>query len=147
MDYPGVNSLVAKLLCRKREPLYAPEEGHATVTSPFHCAATENGEEYVGWRHMPVDDYMNKHHVLGKCDWAEQYMRPPYINGSEDSALMLHWRRGALDQEHESRLAWICLFVIVDSLTGVKVGKDEQRASRAEDSSITDGMRLCGGPT
>ncbi|KAL2130078.1 hypothetical protein VTI74DRAFT_6916 [Chaetomium olivicolor] len=86
VDHPGIDSPVVKLLCKNWESPFPLEERNYTVPAPFHDGATEYDEEDVGWMYMPLQCYLDKYAVLGKCDWDDQYVRPPYIDGSEDES-------------------------------------------------------------
>jgi hypothetical protein len=93
VEHPGVNSPVVKLLCKDWESPFPPEERDYAVPAPFHDGATEYEEEDVGWMYMPLQEYLYKYHWLGKGDWDEQYVRPPYIDGTEtESEVVGHWR-------------------------------------------------------
>lgn len=92
VDHPGVNSPVVKIL-RKKWDSPTQERDH-TVPAPFHDGITEYEEEDVGWMYMPLRRYLDKYAVLGKTEWEDQYMRPPYIDGDEDeSEFVGHWRK------------------------------------------------------
>jgi hypothetical protein len=85
---------VVKILCKDWESPWSPEERSHPAPTPYHDGATEEWEEDVGWMYMPLSDYVYKYHVLGKCDWDDQYVRPPYIDGGEDETTFVgHWRR------------------------------------------------------
>lgn len=94
VDQPGHDMPTVKILCKDWESPYLPEERNYTVPAPFHDGATEYDEEDVGWMYMPVHDYIDKYDLLGKWDWDDQYVRPPYINGFEDEKSFVgHWRQ------------------------------------------------------
>lgn len=100
VDHPGVNSPVVKLLCKNWESPFPPQERNYTVPAPFHDGATEYEEEDVGWMYMPLQEYLHKYDLLGKGDWDDQYVRPPYIDGTEDeSEFVGHWRQESLSEE------------------------------------------------
>ncbi|KAI2626438.1 hypothetical protein GGR54DRAFT_470390 [Hypoxylon sp. NC1633] len=85
MDRPGVNSPVVKLLLKEWEsPI--PHRRNYRVPAPFHDSTTEYEEEDVGWMYMPLQEYLHKYALLGKCDWDDQYVRPPYIDGIEEKS-------------------------------------------------------------
>lgn len=91
---------VVKILCKDWESPYSPEERNYTVSAPYHDGATEYWEEDVGWMYMPLYYYIDRYHVLGKCDWDDQYVRPPYIEGGEDETTFVgHWRQESLSEE------------------------------------------------
>ncbi|KAK4213997.1 hypothetical protein QBC37DRAFT_373519 [Rhypophila decipiens] len=100
LDHPGVNSPVVKVLRKDWESPFAPDADGGrnsttvTVAAPFHDGVTEYEEEDVGWMYMPLHDYLHKYDLLGKGDWDDQYVRPPYIDGTEEeSELVGHWRQ------------------------------------------------------
>ncbi|KAG5951735.1 hypothetical protein E4U53_002384 [Claviceps sorghi] len=93
MAHPGVNSPVVKILDRNWGPL-GPDERNYTVAAPFHDGTTEYLEEDVGWMYMPLADYMWKYEWLARDDWDSMYVRPPYIDGTEEESDMVgHWRK------------------------------------------------------
>ncbi|KAK9446275.1 chitinase [Metarhizium brunneum] len=96
VDHPGVNSPVVKLLHKNWESPFPPQERNYTVPAPSHDGATEYHEEDVGWMYMPLQEYLYKYDLLGKGDWDDQYVRPPYIDGTEDEGGFVgHWRQEA----------------------------------------------------
>ncbi|EFY96769.2 hypothetical protein X797_009163 [Metarhizium robertsii] len=96
VDHAGVNSPVVKLLRKNWESPFPPQERNYTVPAPFHDGATEYHEEDVGWMYMPLQEYLYKYDLLGKGDWDDQYVRPPYIDGTEDEGEFVgHWRQMA----------------------------------------------------
>ncbi|KAH8126559.1 hypothetical protein LI328DRAFT_131475 [Trichoderma asperelloides] len=100
VDQPGSHRPAVKLLCKDWESPYPPEERNYSVPAPFHDGATEYDEEDVGWMYMPLDYYIHKYDVLGKCDWDDQYVRPPYIEGFENEETFIgHWRQKSLSEE------------------------------------------------
>jgi hypothetical protein len=43
---------------------------------------------------MPLLFYMDKYENLHDGEWADMYMRPPFIDGTEDETNMVgYWRR------------------------------------------------------
>lgn len=100
VDHPGTDSPVVKLLCKNWESPFPPQERNYIVHAPFHDGATEYDEEDVGWMYLPLYEYLDKYDLLGKCDWDDQYVRPPYIDGFEnESQLIGHWRQNSLSEE------------------------------------------------
>ncbi|KAK2598096.1 hypothetical protein QQS21_005807 [Conoideocrella luteorostrata] len=100
VDYPGINSPVVKLLCKQWESPFHPPDRNYTIPAPFHDGVTDHEEEDVGWMYMPLQEYLHKYDLLGKCDWDDQYVRPPYIDGTEDeSEFVGHWRQESLSEE------------------------------------------------
>ena len=100
VDYPGVNSPVVKLLHKNWESPFHLQERNYKAPSPFHDGATEYEEEDVGWMYMPLQKYLHKYDLLGKGDWDDQYVRPPYIDGTEDeSEFVGYWRQEPSDDE------------------------------------------------
>lgn len=100
VDQPGCDTPTVKILCKDWESPFPPEERNYTVPAPFHDGATEYDEEDVGWMYMPLHYYMDKYEVLGSWDWDDIYVRPPYIDGSEDETNFIgHWRQKSLNKE------------------------------------------------
>ncbi|PVH85899.1 hypothetical protein DL98DRAFT_393991, partial [Cadophora sp. DSE1049] len=94
LDYPFPGrSLVVKLVCRDWEIDLTVEEKLQEVPPPYHAGITEYDEEDVGWMYMSLDNYMEFYTDLQASDWDDVYMRPPYLDGSEDETNMIgHWR-------------------------------------------------------
>lgn len=100
VDHPGSHRPAVKLLCKDWESPYLPEERNYSVPAPFHDGATEYDEEDVGWMYMPLAYYIDKYDLLGKHDWDDQYVRPPYIDGFENEERFIgHWRQKSLSEE------------------------------------------------
>lgn len=102
MDQSGYDMPVVKILCRDWDSPWSPEERSQPVPAPFHDGFTEYDEEDVGWMYMPLSNYMDKYDLLGRvsCDWYDQYVRPPYIDGSEDETTFVgHWRQESSKHE------------------------------------------------
>ncbi|KAI0200143.1 hypothetical protein F4808DRAFT_470572 [Astrocystis sublimbata] len=100
VDYPSIDSPVVKLLWKDWESPWPVQERNYTTPAPFHDGGTEYDEEDVGWMYMPVHDYFDKYDLLGTTDWDAQYVRPPYIDYSEDESNMVgHWRQKPSDKE------------------------------------------------
>ncbi|KAG5957563.1 hypothetical protein E4U58_005859, partial [Claviceps cyperi] len=105
LDQDHIFCPVVKMLDRDWEP-YTPEErreleesedfgvtGDGTTPAPFHDGLTDDLEENVGWMYMPVTSYLDRYFTLVKWDWLDVYVRPPYIDGTEDeSSFMGYWR-------------------------------------------------------
>lgn len=103
MDQSGYDMPVVKILCRNWESPWSPEEMSQPVPAPFHDGFTEYDEEDVGWMYMSLSNYMDKYDLLGtvSCDWYDQYVRPPYIDGLEidETRLVGHWRQQSSKEE------------------------------------------------
>ncbi|UKZ70680.1 uncharacterized protein TrAtP1_011653 [Trichoderma atroviride] len=100
VDQPGLDLPVVKILWKDWESPWSPEEMSRPVPAPFHDGVTEYWEEDVGWMYMPLLDYVGNYHVLGKCFWEDQYVRPPYMDGSEDETNFVgYWRKKSSSEE------------------------------------------------
>ncbi|KAL7922554.1 hypothetical protein ACQKWADRAFT_292773 [Trichoderma austrokoningii] len=100
VDQSGCHMPVVKILCRDWESPWSLEEKNRPVPAPYHDGFTEEWEEDVGWMYLPVSNYVYNYHVLGRCDWYDQYVRPPYIDGDEDETTFVgHWRQEASNEE------------------------------------------------
>lgn len=61
---------------------------------PFHDGLTGYDDEDVGWMHMSLLFYMDEYENFHDGWWGDIYVRPPFINGTEDNSNMVgHWRR------------------------------------------------------
>ncbi|KAG5958636.1 hypothetical protein E4U58_005319 [Claviceps cyperi] len=105
LDQDDADCPVVKILDKDWKP-YTPEElkdiekieglgvtGDGTTPAPFLDGLTDDWEENVGWMYMPVTSYLERYFTLVKWDWLDVYVRPPYIDGTEDeSSFIGHWR-------------------------------------------------------
>ncbi|KAK1244021.1 hypothetical protein MKX08_002159 [Trichoderma sp. CBMAI-0020] len=100
MDQPGFHMPVVKILCKDWESPWSPEEMSRPVPAPFHDGFTEDYEEDVGWMYMSLSGYDWNYHLLGKCYWDDLYVRPPYIDFSEDETNFVgYWRKKSSSEE------------------------------------------------
>ncbi|KAG5939349.1 hypothetical protein E4U59_003151 [Claviceps monticola] len=105
LDQDHADCPVVKILDKDWEP-YSPEKlkelegteglgiiGDGTTPDPFHDGLTNDWEENVGWMYMPVISYLEMYFTLVKWDWLDVYVRPPYIDWTEDESTFIgHWR-------------------------------------------------------
>lgn len=103
VEHPEGLGPVVKLVCRDWECPWSPEEKRQGVQPPFHDGITEYDDEDVGWMYMPLLFYMDKYENLHDGCWGDMYVRPPFIDGTEDETNMVgHWRRKkVVNQEKE----------------------------------------------
>ncbi|KFZ11689.1 hypothetical protein V502_07453 [Pseudogymnoascus sp. VKM F-4520 (FW-2644)] len=103
VEHPEGLGPVVKLVCRDWECLWSPEEKLQGVQPPFHDGITEYYDEDVGWMYMPLLFYMDKYDNFHDWCWDDMYVRPPFIDGSEDETDMVgRWRRKkVVNQEKE----------------------------------------------
>ncbi|KAG5939989.1 hypothetical protein E4U60_000665 [Claviceps pazoutovae] len=105
LDQDHADCPVVKILDKDWEP-YTPEKlkeieeteglgviGDGSTPAPFHDGLTDDWEENVGWMYMPVKSYLELYFTLVKWDWLDVYVRPPYIDWTEDESTFIgHWR-------------------------------------------------------
>ncbi|KAG5939988.1 hypothetical protein E4U60_000664 [Claviceps pazoutovae] len=105
LDQDDADCPVVKILDKTWEPP-TPEEikeieeteglgvvGDGSTPAPFHDGLTDDWEENVGWMYMPVKSYLELYFTLVKWDWLDVYVRPPYIDWTEDESTFIgHWR-------------------------------------------------------
>ncbi|KAG6033325.1 hypothetical protein E4U19_006662 [Claviceps sp. Clav32 group G5] len=105
LDQDHADCPVVKILDKDWEP-YTPEQikeieeaeglgivGDGTTPAPFLDGLTDDWEEDVGWMYMPVISYLDRYFALVKWDWLDVYVRPPYIDWTEDESTFIgHWR-------------------------------------------------------
>ncbi|KAG6116884.1 hypothetical protein E4U13_001562 [Claviceps humidiphila] len=103
LDQDHADCPVVKILDKDWVP-YSPEEikiiketeglaDDATTPAPFHDGLTDDWEENVGWMYMPVASYLETYFTLVKWDWVDIYVRPPYIDWTEDESTFIgNWR-------------------------------------------------------
>ncbi|OBT70097.1 hypothetical protein VE03_00637 [Pseudogymnoascus sp. 23342-1-I1] len=93
VEHPESLEPVVKLICRDWECPWSPEERRQGGQKPFHDGITEFDEEDVGWMYVPLLYYMDKYENFHNWCWDDMYVRPPFIDGSEDETNMVgHWR-------------------------------------------------------
>ncbi|KAG6072088.1 hypothetical protein E4U15_007113 [Claviceps sp. LM218 group G6] len=105
LDQDHADCPVVKILHRDWEP-YTPEQlreieeteglvvtGDGNPPAPFLDGLTDDWEEDVGWMYMPVMSYLKTYFTLVKWDWLDVYVRPPYIDWTEDESTFIgNWR-------------------------------------------------------
>jgi hypothetical protein len=103
VEHPEGLGPVVKLVCRDWQCPWSPEGKLQGVHSPFHDGITEYDDEDVGWMYMPLLFYMDKYEKFHDGWWGDMYVRPPFIDGTEDETNMVgHWRRKKdVNQEKE----------------------------------------------
>lgn len=103
VEHPEGLGPVVKLVCRDWQCPWSPEGKLQGVHSPFHDGITEYDDEDVGWMYMPLLFYMDKYENFHDGWWGDMYVRPPFIDGTEDETNMVgHWRRKKdVNQEKE----------------------------------------------
>lgn len=98
IEHPEALESVVKLIWRDWECPWSPEEKLQGVQPPFHGGITEFAEEDVGWMYLPLLFYMDKYENFHNWCWDDMYVRPPFIDGTEDQTNMVgHWRRKVIN--------------------------------------------------